>query len=65
MKKVKFKELKSGDCFRLRKNGPIYMKDSQQGGQQILGKQAGKITDWFGENDKNVFPAKVKISEVK
>lgn len=60
-KKVKFGKLKPGDCFRLTEKGPIYMKDSQGGGQCILGKQSGKLTKWFDESEKKVYPVKVKI----
>jgi len=63
-KKVKFGKLKPGDCFRLTENGPIYMKDKNNGGQSVLGRNVGKITDFYFKSNM-VYPAKVKISEVK
>ena len=64
MKKIKLGKLKRGDCFRLTKNGPIYMKDKQGGGQCVLGKSIGRVVDFYFKSDM-VYPAKVKISEVK
>lgn len=63
-KKVRFGNLKPGECFRLTEKGPIYMKDYDDCGQQILGKQLGKVTKWL-DDDTKVYPAKIKISEVK
>ena len=63
-KKIEFGTLKPGDCFRLSENGPIYMKDPYNGGQQIFGKRSGTISKWLND-DKKVYPVKVKISEVK
>ena len=64
-KKIEFGTLKPGDCFRLTENGPIYMRDNGSCyGQCVFGGKLGKVTNWI-DDDKKVYPAKVKISEVK
>ena len=63
-KKVRFGDIKAGECFRLTENGPIYMKSVAHDGQCVFGKSPGKLTNW-ADDSKMVFPAKVKISEVK
>jgi len=63
-KKVKFGDIKIGECFRLTEKGPIYMRDDCNGGQCFLGKKIGKVVGFYFES-KKVYPAKVKISEVK
>ena len=62
MEKVDFTKIKVGECFRLTKNGPIYMRDCEDGGQCILGKSVGKVTDWLAGINKKVYPVKVKIT---
>jgi len=64
-KKVDFSNLKKGECFRLTEKGPIYQKDNSDGGQCIFGKNVGHIIDFYFRHSKKVYPAKVKISEVK
>jgi len=63
MKKIKFRNLKQGECFRLTKNGPIYMDDGLDA-QRISGKQPGYVNYSIARNRK-VYPVKIKISEVK
>lgn len=64
-KKIEFSELKRGQCFRLTKNGPIHQLDETgEYGQILIGKQAGKTT-WILDDEKKVYPTKVKIVEVK
>ena len=63
--RVKLSGLKPGECFRLTCNGPIYMKDNDDGGQVILGKGVGRLCNYYFEPAKLVYPAKVKIVEVK
>lgn len=61
--RVKFSSLERGDCFRLTVKGPIYMRDIDDGGQLILGKSLGRVC--LPEKDPLVYPATVKIVEVK
>jgi len=41
------------------------MKDNDDGGQVILGKGVGRLCNYYFEPAKLVYPAKVKIVEVK
>ena len=64
VEKVTFESLKTGDCFKLRKNSRvIYQKDYGFGYQVIKGSRAGHYGGY--EDSKKVIPIKVKIVEVK
>ena len=64
--RVRFEGLKSGDCFRLTLNGPVYMKDTEDDtAVVILGKGLGKVWGRDYGCDRFVYPANVNIVEIK
>jgi hypothetical protein len=65
MMKKEFDDLKKGECFRLTKNGPVYQSDEIGDAQCITGKRAGKVIFRYENDNRKVYPVKVKIVEEK